>query len=62
MRARKVRKIDSFSYFNDVFVLYDYKAKGSRYSKGLTYFKKQGNHKSKPNTTFTKTEKKSTQA
>ena len=38
--------------------LYDYQDKVSRYRKGLTYLKKQGNHKSKPNTTFTKTEKK----
>ena len=41
-----------------MFSLYDYQAKVSRYGKGLTYLKKQGNHKSKPNTTFTKTEKK----
>ena len=41
--------------------LCDYQAKISRYRKGLTYFKKQGNHKSKPNIAFTKTEKKSTQ-
>ena len=41
-----------------MFSLYDYQAKVSRYRKGLTYLKKQGNHKSKPNTTFTKTEKK----
>ena len=34
----------------------------NRYRKGLTYLKKQGNHKSKPNITFTKTEEKSTQA
>ena len=39
--------------------LYDYQAKASRYRKGM--IKKQGNHKSKVNITFTKTEKKSTQ-
>ena len=41
--------------------LYDHQAKASRYRKGLTYLKKQGNHKSKPNITFTKTKKKITQ-
>ena len=42
--------------------LQDYQAKTHNYRKGLTYFKKQGNHKSKPNITFTKNEKKNTQA
>ena len=42
--------------------LYDYQAKASRYRKGLTCVKKQGKHKSKPNITFTKNEKKNTQA
>ena len=35
----------------------DYQAKASRYRKELTQLK-NGNHKSKPNITFTKTEKK----
>ena len=38
--------------------LYDYQTKVSRYRKLLTYLKKQGNHKSQANITFTKTEKK----
>ena len=38
---------------------YDYQAKASRYRKVLTYLQ-NGNHKSKPNTTFTKTKNKST--
>jgi len=32
--------------------IYNYQDKGSRYRKGLTYFKKKGNCKSKPNSTF----------
>ena len=38
--------------------LYDYQAKESRYRKGLKCLKTQGNHKSKPNIIFTKTERK----
>ena len=56
MQGRKVRKSSLFKIM--YLSLYDYQAKASRYRKGLTYLKKQGNHKSKPNTTFTKTEKK----
>ena len=38
--------------------LYDYQAKASRYRKeGLNVLKKQGNHTSKLNITFTKNEK-----
>ena len=40
--------------------LNDYESKASRYRKGFAYLK--NNHKSKPNITFTKTQKKSTQA
>ena len=39
--------------------LYDYQPKASNYRNVLTYLKKKkGNHKSKPNNTFTKTKKK----
>ena len=42
--------------------LHDYQSKGSRYSNGLTYLKKQDNHKSKTHNTFIKTKKRKTQA
>ena len=62
--GRKVRKSKLFFFFFLIMCLslYDYEAKASRYRKGLTYLKKKGNQKSKPNTAFTKTKKKSTQA
>ena len=41
--------------------LQDYQAKTHNYRKGLILLKKQGKLKSKPNITFTKNEKKSTQ-
>ena len=57
MWGRKVRKY-RFLWFILILCLslYDYQAKASRFRRGLTYLKKKGNHKSKPNITFTKTE------
>ena len=57
MWGRKVRK--SRLFFLRM-CIYDHEAKASRYRKGLRYLKKQSNHKSKPNITFTKTKKKRT--
>ena len=42
--------------------LYDYQAKANRLWEGVNLLEKQGNHKSKPNTTFRNTKKKRTQA
>ena len=62
MWGRKVRKDRFFfSFLMMCLSLYDYQAKAIRYRKGLTCLK-NGNHKSKPNITLTKTENKSTQA
>ena len=62
MCGRKVRKYRFFFILMMYLSLYDYQAKSSRNRKGLTCLKKQGNHKSKLNISFTKTEKKYTQA
>ena len=64
MWRRKVRKYRFWFFFFILIMclrLNEYQAKTSRYRKGLTYLKKQGYHKSKPNITFTKTEKTSAQ-
>ena len=42
----KERKKTIFFFFGMCLSLYDYLSKASRYRKGLTYLKKQGNHKS----------------
>ena len=56
------REVSKYRFFFFILMmclsLYDYQDKARRYRKGLTYLKKS-NHKSKPNITFTKTEKKS---
>ena len=57
MWGRKERK--SRLFFRMCLSLYDYQAKASSCRKGL--IEKQGNHKSKPHITFTKTKKKMTQ-
>ena len=63
MWGGKVRKYRFFFFILMMCLsLYDYQAKASRYRKGLTYLKKQGNHKSKLSITFRKTKKKRTQA
>ena len=60
--SKKILTPFFFFFFRMCLSLYDYQDKASRYRKGLTCLKKQGNHKSKPNNIFTKTKKKRTQA
>ena len=60
MWGRKVRK-SRFFFFIMCLSLCDYHAKASRYRKGLTYLKNRETT-NQNNITFTKTEKKSTQA
>jgi len=57
MWRRKVRKYRFFFCFNDVFEPIRLSGKSKQIQEEVNILKRQGNHKSKPSITFTKTEK-----